>query len=584
MFSTRIATQIYAKICFETTPGQKKIIEKLSEYLADDDFLRIFVLNGYAGTGKTTLVAGLVGALKDLGIKPVLLAPTGRAAKVLAQYAQEKALTIHKRIYRQRTNADYESKFSLNINPERGAVFIVDEASMLSDNTQGGAVFGSGSLLSDLVEYVRSGRGCRLVLVGDSAQLPPVGADFSPALDPVSMDAYGGIVYGTMDEVVRQEAQSGILFNATLVRCMLENGLYEIPRFEMDFPDIEAVVGGEFLEKLQDCYARYGRDETIVITRSNKRANRLVLVGDSAQLPPVGADFSPALDPVSMDAYGGIVYGTMDEVVRQEAQSGILFNATLVRCMLENGLYEIPRFEMDFPDIEAVVGGEFLEKLQDCYARYGRDETIVITRSNKRANRYNEGIRRNVLYAEEEIESGDMLMVVKNNYYFPEHTEDCPMNFIANGDIARLKRLRRFEDFYGFRFADAVLEFPDYNDAEIECKILLDTIASESPSLTREESTRLFYEVEKDYTDIKSKLKRFKEIRENPHFNAVQVKFSYAVTCHKAQGGQWRAVFVDRCLFGDEPMSRDMLRWLYTALTRATDKLYLVNFDEKFYE
>ena len=268
----------------------------------------------------------------------------------------------------------------------------------------------------------------------------------------------------------------------------------------------------------------------------------------------------------------------------QEAQSGILFNATLVRCMLENGLYEIPRFEMDFPDIEAVVGGEFLEKLQDCYARYGRDETIVITRSNKRANRYNEGIRRNVLYAEEEIESGDMLMVVKNNYYFPEHTEDCPMNFIANGDIARLKRLRRFEDFYGFRFADAVLEFPDYNDAEIECKILLDTIASESPSLTREESTRLFYEVEKDYTDIKSKLKRFKEIRENPHFNAVQVKFSYAVTCHKAQGGQWRAVFVDRCLFGDEPMSRDMLRWLYTALTRATDKLYLVNFDEKFYE
>ena len=237
MFSTRIATQIYAKICFETTPGQKKIIEKLSEYLADDDFSRIFVLNGYAGTGKTTLIAGLVGALKDLGIKPVLLAPTGRAAKVLAQYAQEKALTIHKRIYRQRTNADYESKFSLNINPERGAVFIVDEASMLSD----------------LVEYVRSGRGCRLVLVGDSAQLPPVGADFSPALDPVSMDAYGGIVYGTMDEVVRQEAQSGILFNATLVRCMLENGLYEIPRFEMDFPDIEAVVGGEFREKLQDC-------------------------------------------------------------------------------------------------------------------------------------------------------------------------------------------------------------------------------------------------------------------------------------------------------------------------------------------
>ena len=471
MFSTRIATQIYGKICFETTPGQKKIIEKLSEYLSDGDFSKIFVLNGYAGTGKTTLVGALVGALKDLGIKSVLLAPTGRAAKVLARYAGEKALTIHKRIYRQRTNADYESKFTLNLNPERGAVFIVDEASMLSDRSSEGSVFGSGSLLSDLVAYVRSGRGCRLILVGDSAQLPPVGSDFSPALDPATLSAYGEVVYGTMDEVVRQESESGILFNATLVRCMVENGLYEIPHFELDFPDIEAIDGGEFLERLEDCYARYGRDETIVITRSNRRANR-----------------------------------------------------------------------------------------------------------------YNEGIRRNVLYAEEEIESNDMLMVVKNNYYFPEHTQDCPMNFIANGDIARLKRLGRFEEFYGFRFANAVLSFPDYDDAELDCKILLDTLASESPSLTREESTRLFYEVEKDYTEIRSKLKRFREIRENPHFNALQIKFSYAVTCHKAQGGQWRAVFVDRCLFGDEPMTRDLLRWLYTALTRATDKLYLVNFDKAFYE
>ncbi len=471
MFSTHIATQIYAKICFETTPGQKKIIEKLSEYLSGDDFSRIFVLNGYAGTGKTTLIAALVGALKEVGIKPVLLAPTGRAAKVLARYAGEKALTIHKRIYRERTNADYESKFTLNPNPERGAVFLVDEASMLSDTTSGGAIFGSGSLLSDLVEYVRSGRGCRLILVGDSAQLPPVGSDFSPALDPSTLSAYG----------------------------------------EVD-------------------------------------------------------------------------YATLDEVVRQESESGILFNATLVRCMLENGLCEIPHFDLNYPDIEALEGGEFLEKLQDCYDRYGRDETIVITRSNRRANRYNEGIRRNVLYAEEEIESRDMLMVVKNNYYFPEHTENCPMNFIANGDIARLKRIRRFEDFYGFRFVDAVVEFPDYEDTEIECKLLLDTLTSESPSLTREESSRLFYEVEKDYTEIRSKLKRFREIRENPHFNALQIKFSYAVTCHKAQGGQWRAVFVDRCLFGEEPMTRDLLRWLYTALTRATERLYLVNFDKSFYE
>lgn len=471
MNSSNIAAQIYAKICFETTLGQKKIVEMLSEYLADPDFSKIFVLNGYAGTGKTTLIAATVAALSTLGMRTVLLAPTGRAAKVLARYSGRKALTIHKRIYRERTTADYESKFSLDLNREQGALFIVDEASMLADDNGGGFRFGSGSLLEDLVRYVRSGRGCRLMLVGDSAQLPPVGADRSPALDPATLDRFGEVVYTTLDEVVRQE------------------------------------VG-----------------------------------------------------------------------------SGILFNATLVRCMLERGLCEVPRFDLAFDDVEALQGGEFLERLQDAYARYGRDEVIVVTRSNKRANRYNEGIRRNVLGAEEEIESGDMLMVVKNNYYYTERTEGCPMSFLANGDIARLRRLGRFEDFYGFRFARAVLEFPDYDDAELECRILLDTIASESPSLTREESDRLFYEVEKDYLDLKSRIKRFKEIRENPHFNAVQVKFAYAVTCHKAQGGQWKAVFVDRCLFGDEPMTRDLQRWLYTALTRASEKLYLVNFDERFYD
>ena len=389
----------------------------------------------------------------------------------MSRYSGREALTIHKKIYREKTNADYESKFSLNINKERGAVFIVDEASMLSDTSGEGQIFGSGSLLDDLIKYVRSGKECRLILVGDNAQLPPVGADYSPALD-------------------------------------------------------ESVMQG----------------------------------------------------------YGDVVYASMDDVVRQSAESGILFNATMVRCMLENYICEIPKFDMNFPDIESINGGELMEKLQDCYDHYGREETIIITRSNKRANRYNEGIRRYNLSAEEAIESGDMLMVVKNNYHYTERIEDCPMSFMANGDIALLKRIRRFEDFYGFHFAEAVLSFPDYNDTEIECKILLDTISSESPSLTREESRRLFDEVEKDYTDIKSKIKRYKEIRENPHFNAVQVKFAYAVTCHKAQGGQWRAVFIDRCLFGDEPISRDMLRWLYTALTRATDKLYLVNFDERFFE
>ena len=471
MLNTYIAGQIYAKISFDATVSQKKVVENLSEYLSSPDYSSIFILNGYAGTGKTTLIAALVQVLRAMNIPCVLLAPTGRAAKVLAQYSGTEAHTIHKRIYRQRTNAGYESKYSLDINREKGCVFIVDETSMLSDSTPDGQIFGSGSLLEDLITYVRSGRQCRLILVGDDAQLPPVGADRSPALDAAAMRSYGEVVYSSMTDVVRQDAASGILRNATALRQMLERGEVEVPHIDLNYPDIESIGGGEFLE-----------------------------------------------------------------------------------C------------------------------LEDAYARYGRDETIVITRSNKRANRFNEGIRRYILSAEEQIESGDRLMVVKNNYYYTERMEKSPMSFIANGDIALLKRIRRFEDFYGFHFADTVLSFGDYGDTEIECKILLDTLSSESPSLTREQSRQFFDEVEKDYMDTASRLKRFRQIRENPHYNALQVKFAYAVTCHKAQGGQWRAVFVDRCLFGDEPMTRDMLRWLYTAVTRATEKLYLVNFDERFFE
>lgn len=471
MLSSHISQQIYAKLLFEATFNQKKIIEQLSNWLSNEDYGRIFLLNGYAGTGKTTIIAAFVAALKELGIKTILLAPTGRAAKVLSHYSGADAFTIHKRIYRERTMADYESKFSLDYNKEKGAIFIVDEASMLSSTSSDEAMFGSGNLLEDLITYVRSGKECRLMLVGDDAQLPPVGDDYSPALDPATL------------------------------------------------------------------------------------------------LP-----------------FGDVEYGTMDEVVRQSIDSGILFNATMIRCMLENRIFEVPKFDMSYPDFKSVNGGELLETLQNCYDRYGRDETIVITRSNKRANRYNEGIRRYNLSAEEEIESGDMLMIVKNNYHYAERDEQSPMSFVANGDVARLRRIRRFEDFYGFRFIDAQIEFPDYDDYQMDVKVMLNTLASESPSLTREESRNLFYEVEKDYLDIKSKVKRYCAIRENPHFNAMQVKFAYAVTCHKAQGGQWKAVFVDRCLFGDEAMSRDMLRWLYTAITRATERVYLVNFDERFFE
>lgn len=471
MLSEHIASQIYSNFRFTPTFGQKKIIEKLGEWIADPDANKIFILNGYAGTGKTTLISAFVATLKQLRIKPILLAPTGRAAKVMTQHTGEKASTIHKRIYRQKSLSDPEAKFSMDFNKEKDACFIIDEASMISTSAGDGSIFGSGSLLDDLFAYVRQG-----------------------------------------------------------VRC------------------------------------------------------RIMFVGDNAQLPPVGHEESPALDARHMSVYGDVTYTSLDEVMRHNAESGILFNATMVRCMLEAGIYEPPLFDMHYPDFKAIDGGEFLELVDTCYSRYGKDDTIVITRSNRRANRFNEGIRRNVLFAEEDIESGDMLMIVKNNYFFTEREEDCKIDFIANGDIAKLTRIRRFEEFYGFHFAEARLTFPDYDDFEIECKVLLDTLSSESPSLTSEQSSRLFFSVAEDYAEIKSKAKRYREVRENAHFNAMQIKFAYAVTAHKAQGGEWKAVFIDKMLFGDETMSKDLMRWLYTALTRASEQVYLVNFDDRFFD
>ena len=471
MLSEHLASQIYRNFAFEPTAGQKNAIEAFADFLTASDYHRILILNGYAGTGKTSLISALVKTLESIKIKTILLAPTGRAAKVVSRYSGHSAYTIHKKIYRQKSLATAEAQFSLDYNREKDAVFIVDEASMLANYSLDASAFGSGNLLDDLVSYVRQGSRCRLIFVGDSAQLPPVGLDCSPALDPEKMRAYGDVLYVSLDEVMRQQDSSGILFNATLVRCMLS------------------------------------------------------------------AD-----------------------------------------------IIDIPMFDLSFDDVEHVEGGEILERIQDAYDKYGMEETLIITRSNKRANRFNEGVRRNVLYAEEEIGSGDMLMVVKNNYYYTEREKDCKVDFIANGDTAQLVRIRHFHDFYGFRFADALLRFPDYDELELEGKILLDTLSSDSPSLTREQSSQLFYNVAEDYADITSKAKRYKEVRENPYFNAMQIKFAYAVTCHKAQGGQWKCVFVDKMLFGEEEMTRDLLQWLYTAITRATEKLYFINFDERFFD
>ena len=428
-------------------------------------------MDGYAGTGKTSLIAAVVRALRTMKIRTILLAPTGRAAKVMSHYSDQKAYTIHKKIYRQKSLADIDSKFTLDFNKEKDAVFIVDEASMLADYSADGSQFGSGSVLDDLISYIRQGSRCRLIVVGDSAQLPPVGLDRSPALDPQHMSVYGEVIYELLDEVVRQDQQSGILFNATLVRCMLEAGIIDIPMFDTSFGDVDSLEGGEILEAIQDAYNKYGMEQTLIVTRSNKRANR-----------------------------------------------------------------------------------------------------------------FNEAIRRHVLYAEEEIGSGDLLMIVKNNYYYTEREKECPVDFIANGDTALLSRIRRFEDLYGFRFAEARLTFPDYEDLEMSCQILLDTLSSDTPSLSREQNSRLFYAVAEDYADLPTKAKRYKEVRENPFFNAMQVKFAYAVTAHKAQGGQWRCVFIDKMLFGEEEMTRDLMQWLYTAITRATERLYFINFDERFFE
>ena len=469
MFSTRIATQIYAKICFNTTSGQKKIIESLSEYLSESDPAAIFVLNGYAGTGKTTLIAALVGALKDCGIKPVLLAPTGRAAKVFSAYAGHPAFTIHKKIYRQQSFSNELSNFSVNDNLTTHTLYIVDEASMISNEGLSGSMFGTGRLLDDLVQFVYSGQGCRLLLMGDTAQLPPVGEEQSPALFADALKGYG-------------------------------------------------------------------------------------------------------LEVVEVD---------LTQVVRQEQQSGILWNATRLRQLIaEDDCYSLPKIKVSgFADIKVLPGNELIETLSSCYDHDGLDETIVVCRSNKRANIYNKGIRAQILWREDELNTGDLLMVAKNNYFWTEKEKE--MDFIANGETAVVRRVRRTRELYGFRFADVTLVFPDYNDFELEVNMLLDTLHTDSPALPKAENDRLFYSVLEDYADITVKRERMKKMKADPYYNALQVKYAYAVTCHKAQGGQWKNVFLDQGYMTDEYLTPDYFRWLYTAFTRATGTLYLVNYPEE---
>lgn len=456
---------------YDPTQGQDHLLKYLPDFLLHPDKDEILLLKGYAGTGKTSAMKAVVRTLSEFKLKSVLLAPTGRAAKVLSNLTGKQAYTIHKKIYRQKSAKDGFGTFVLDRNLHADTFFIVDEASMISNTSLDSSIFGSGKLLEDLLYFVYEGNRCKLILIGDTAQLPPVGKEFSPALE----------------------------------------------RKELEFHNFD----------VQEFF--------------------------------------------------------FNEVVRQSSDSGILWNATLIRSELENSSAKIPKLKLpDFSDINYITGTDFLETLSSSYDNFGLEESVVVVRSNKQANRYNSGIRNQILWREEEISVGDLMMVVKNNYFWMADNE--LIDFIANGDIFEILKIHGYTERYGLRFADIRMRLLDYGDTELDVKIMLDTLTMESASMPSEKSKELYFSVAEDYSDLKTKKKKFEAIRKDEYFNALQVKFSYAITCHKAQGGQWKNVFIDPGYFIQEMMNNEYLRWLYTAFTRATANLYLVNFNKLFLE
>jgi exodeoxyribonuclease-5 len=467
-------TIIYNQLCKNLgntpTDDQSDALKKIAVYICDNSNDVIFLMTGYAGTGKTSVISSIVKTLDLLRMKSVLMAPTGRAAKVLSSYSGRQAFTIHKKIYRQRSSKDGIGNFSLDRNLHKDTFFIVDEASMVSNSSGDSSFFGSGRLLDDLIEYVYSGTDCKMILVGDTAQLPPVGSIVSPALDAESLGRYGfGLITCELRRVVRQSESSGILMNATRIRLQ--------------------VAENDLTHPLIDC-------------------------------------------------------GNFDDTIR-------------------------------------LKGEELIDEITVAYGTCGMEGTIIVVNSNKQANRYNQGIRNQIFFREEEISTGDMVMVVKNNYSIMEEGEEGT-GFIANGDIAEVRKIKKYEEKYGFHFADMVLKFPDYN-LEVDAKVLLDVLHLDTPALPSDKNKELYQNILADYIHLKSGRKQFDAIKNDPYFNALQIKFAYAVTCHKAQGGQWERVFIDQGMFNRNEITMDYLRWFYTALTRATDKVYLVNFAEDFF-
>ena len=496
--SEELGALIRENFTHNPTKEQEKAISMLSDFLLSRERDAVFLLKGYAGTGKTSLLAALVRTMQQLQQRVMLLAPTGRAAKVLSSYAGAPAFTIHRKIYRQKSITEMDV-FQNNVNLQQDTLFVVDEASMIANESGGGSIFGTGRLLDDLMHFVYSCEGCRLLLVGDTAQLPPVGEEESPALNRHFLEGYGmAVTELCLTQVVRQLEESGILWNATMLRRLIQD------------------------------------DEMSVFPKLRGRS---------------------------------------------------------------------------FPDVRVVPGDELIETLNDSYRNHGTDGTIVVTRSNKRANIFNNGIRARILDYEEELSGGDLVMVAKNNYYWtdppsnarqpegkstpfrgsPDSTEgsqDLPLKgeggstFIANGDVAVVRRLRNERSFYGFRFADATLMFPDYDRKEMDVTVLLDTLQSEAPALTRQQQEALFNAVWEDYPELTNKRDRMKRLRQDIYYNALQIKYAYAVTCHKAQGGQWEHVYIDQGYITEEMLTPDYFRWLYTAITRATEQVYLVNWPD----
>ena len=484
MISDKFLSLVQRTLPFELTEVQQDVVRRIGTFLFSGGERSAYMLRGYAGTGKTFIMSAIVRVLHSLGREVVLLAPTGRAAKVLALHAGYPAYTIHKEIYRQDKVGDLNAHFVLGFNKHKDAVFIVDEASMIANEDSLLATFGTDSLLDDLLAYVYSSEGCSMILVGDNAQLPPVGEEESPALRVDVLRGMGLSVTGyQLTTVMRQAEESGVLWNATELRKLLTAA---------------TATGGEM------------------------------------PLPRI-------------------------------------------------------RFR-GFADIARISGADMVESLEADYDRYGQEQVVVITRSNKRAVEYNLGIRNAIFGRDEGLTVGDVIMVVRNNYYWLElmaaemkndgDNGKLPTNFLANGDIGVVRRIDSYYDFYGLHFADVTLQFPDYDDLEVEVRVLLDALTSEDPALTREQSDRLYQGVMEDYAEIRTKAERMRRLRLDPNYNALQVKYAYAVTCHKAQGGQWSNVYVDQGWLPPDGIDISYVRWLYTAFTRTTDRLYLVNWPE----